>query len=339
MTHNLAKKTNAFSLRNFTGLFNGKKNLDGLLIVNKKRGPTSFDVVQKLRNILNYKRIGHTGTLDPFASGVLVCCLGKGTKIVQFITFWGKEYIAKIKLGEQTDTYDSQGKIVKKFEECFANEGFVLEENKIKSVIDSFKGEIWQTPPLYSAIKYKGKKLYQFAREGKKIKIKKRKVKIENVEILKIKLPFVWIKVRCSKGTYIRSLGFDIGEKLGCGAYLISLCRTKVGPFELKDSFTLDAIRKIKDEGKLNKIVVSMEKALENLPSLVVSDENKFKIKHGQDLKVKDIKSVKKDFSKKDRVVLKDDSGKILAIGESLVSSEEISDEQKVIFRYMRVVV
>lgn len=333
MIQNLTENKNSFSFPDCAGLFNSEKSLDGLLIVNKKKGPTSFNVIRKLRNILNYKRIGHTGTLDPFASGVLVCCLGKGTKIVQFITFWEKEYIAKIKLGEQTDTYDSQGKVVKK------NEGFVLEENKIKNVIDSFRGEIWQTPPLYSAIKYKGKKLYQFAREGKEVKIKRRKVKIENIETLKIKLPFVWIKVRCSKGTYIRSLGFDIGKKLGCGAYLFSLCRTKVGPFELKDSFTLDLIKKIKDEGKLNKIVVPVEKALENIPSIVVPDENKFKIKHGQDLKMKDIKSVKKDFSKKDWVVLKDESGKILAIGESLVSSQEISDEQKAIFRYLRVVV
>ncbi len=333
MIENLAEKTNLFSFTDRSGLFNFEKSLFGLLLVNKSKGPTSFGVVQKLRDILNYKRIGHTGTLDPFASGLLVCCFGRGTKIVQFISFWNKEYVGKIKLGEVTDTYDSYGKIVKK------TEGFAFEEDRIKSVVDSFKGEIWQTPPLYSAIKYKGKKLYQFAREGKEVKIKKRKVNIENIEIIKIKLPFIWIKVRCSKGTYIRSLGYEIGKKLGCGAFLFSLSRTKVGPFELKDSLTLGLIRKTKEAGKLDKIVIPIEKALEDIPSLVVWDRSKNKIRHGQEIKVKDIKSVKKDFSKNDRLALKDDSGKILAIGESRISSLELSDDQKTIFRYRRVMV
>jgi len=331
MIENLVKKRMDFTFFEPVTFFRDEESMQGLLIINKRKGPTSFEVVRRLRTMLNCKRIGHTGTLDPFATGVLVCCLGNGTKIIQFLIDWQKEYLAKIKLGEKTDTYDSFGKIIGK------NTQISLTEERIKMAIESFKGEIWQTPPLYSALRHKGKRLYQLARKREKIEIKKRKVRIENLQILKIRLPFVWIKVKCSKGTYIRSLAYDVGEKLGCGAHLFSLCRTKVGHFDLKDSLTLDMIRRIKDEGDFDKIVIPIEKALEQIPALVVSDEFRDKIKQGRRLGMKDIKSKEKDFSKDQRVVLKDNSGRILAIGESMVCSFEISDEQKEVFRYKRV--
>lgn len=331
MIENLIKNRNNKKVTDSEIIPPVERDFDGLLIVNKDKGPTSFDVVRRLRRITNTKRIGHTGTLDPFATGVLVFCLGKGTKIVQFIDDWEKEYIGKIKLGEETDSYDSFGKTEKR------NSKFVCDEESIGEVVGSFKGEIWQTPPVFSAIKHKGKRLYQLAREGKRIGMKKRKVTIKNIEVLKIKLPFVCIRVRCFKGTYIRSLGFDVGRRLGCGAHLFSLCRTRVGPYRLKDSFTQDRIEKIKEQGGVKKIIIPIEKALEDFPSLVVFEKFKTKIRHGQEIKAEDIKSIEKDFSENEKVVLKDDSGKVLAIGQSLVGCKNLSDNGKTLFKYKRV--
>ncbi|MGB2696841.1 MAG: tRNA pseudouridine(55) synthase TruB [Candidatus Zixiibacteriota bacterium] len=308
-----------------------KSEWHGFLLIHKEVGPTSHDTVNGLRNILTYRKIGHTGTLDPAACGLLLTCLGRGCKIVQFLNQWDKEYRATIKLGEETDTYDAQGKIIK------VTDNLNLDEDKIEKAILSFKGEQWQLSPSYAAVKFEGKKLYEYAREGKDVPKKMKRIKIKHVQVEKIDLPFVNIKVTCSSGTYIRSLAYDIGKKLGCGAYLFSLCRTRVGPFELKEALSLERVKKEKD--KISDFFVKIENVLKYLPSLVIKDHFKEGIKNGVDLKPAHIDSVEKYFNKGDKIVLKDESGEILAIGDSFVSSEKLFDNQnqKKIFKYRRV--
>jgi tRNA pseudouridine55 synthase len=310
-----------------------RSELHGLIPVNKEVGPTSHEIVNRLRNILRYRKIGHTGTLDPAACGLLLTCLGKGCKIVQFLFEWDKEYLAEIKLGQETDTYDVQGRVIKK------KNNLDLSEDEIEKAIFSFKGENWQVSPAYSALKFKGKKLYQYAREGETAPKKLKKIKITEIKIKDINLPIVKIEVTCTSGTYIRTLAHDIGKKLGCGACLSSLCRTRLGPFQLEDALTLQKIQKEKE--RISNFYVSLENVLGYLPSLVVKDNFKNRIKNGMELKSSCINSVEKDFKPGERLTLKDESGKILAIGDSLVSSKQIfhSENEKNIFKYKRVLI
>lgn len=202
------------------------------LNINKPKGITSFDVVAKLRKILNIKKIGHAGTLDPLAQGVLPVAIGKYTRLIEYLDD-DKEYIAKIKFGENSTTYDDEG------EKTFIkNPDFSLSD--LENAIKCFTGEIEQKPPMYSAIKIKGQKLYELARKGKEIEVPKRKVEIYDIKILNFELPYCEIKVSCSKGTYIRSLAYDLGEKLACGAYILELKRTKVGKFQIENSQNIE---------------------------------------------------------------------------------------------------
>lgn len=213
--------------------------MDGIINIYKPKGITSYDVIRIIKKEFNFKdKIGHGGTLDPIGEGVLILCLGNMTKISNKFLNFDKEYIAEVLLGIKTDTDDIDGKIIE--EKKLEN----LEEKKIIGVIKSFEGEIEQIPPFVSAIKYKGKPLYKYYRKGIKIQPLPRKVTIKKIEILKIDLPFVEFKVLCSKGTYIRSLCRDIGEKLGCGGTQNKLIRTKVGPFKIEDSVKIENLRK-----------------------------------------------------------------------------------------------
>ncbi len=303
------------------------------MVVNKKTKMTSHDVVEKLRGILNFKKIGHAGTLDPNASGILLACLGKATKIAKFLTEYDKEYEAVIKLGVTTDTYDQEGKIIQ------IENDLKISEVEVRRAVESFKGEIWQTPPLYSAIKQKGKKLYQYARAGKQVERKKRKVIIKDVRVLEIKLPYVKLKVSCSKGTYIRSLANDIGERLGCGAHLFSLCRTRIGPFELKDALDLEAMEEIRNEDKIGNFLISVEKVLAHIPSVVVKDGFAKRIREGPNLFPSSVSSAEKEFNKDQMICIKNNQKEIIAIGKALRSSDEFLDERckDKLFEYSRV--
>ena len=295
---------------------------------------TSHDVVENLRKILKFKKIGHAGTLDPNASGILLACIGRATKIAQFLTEYDKEYEAVIKLGVTTDTYDQEGKIIQ------TKDDFKISEEKLREVVESFKGETWQTPPIYSAIKQKGKKLYQYARAGQKVERNKRKIFIRDIQILKIDLPYVELKVNCSKGTYIRSLAHDIGERLGCGAHLFSLCRTKVGPFEPKHALDLEAIEKIQNEGKIEDFLIPIEKVLANIPSVVVKNGFAERIKEGPNLFQSSVLSVEKKFDKDQMICIKNNRSEIIAIGKALRSSDGFLDEgrKEKLFEYSRVI-
>jgi tRNA pseudouridine55 synthase len=209
----------------------------GFILINKPAGITSHDVVDKLREITRIKRIGHAGTLDPFATGLLILGIGREfTKKLSIFQKKDKEYIATLRLGAESDTFDKEGKIVEKKVEK------IPERKEIEEVLRSFLGEIEQIPPLFSAKKIKGKKLYELARKGIKIEAKPQKVKIYEISILKYKFPYLKIKVKCSSGTYIRSLANDIGKRLGCGAYVEELIRTKIGEFSLGSSVELSQL-------------------------------------------------------------------------------------------------
>ncbi|MFQ5769088.1 MAG: tRNA pseudouridine(55) synthase TruB [bacterium] len=204
-----------------------------ILNINKPEGWSSFDVVKKIRYHIKVKKVGHAGTLDPFASGVLLICTGRATKKVQELMNFEKEYQAQIELGTTTDTYDRTGKILKQ------NPTRHLTAADLEKVCDGFRGEIYQIPPMYSAIKIKGKRLYDLARRGEIIEREPRKITIYKIDLLDFQNPFVTLKIVCSKGTYIRALAHDIGENLGCGAYLKSLIRTRIGPYKIESAYLL----------------------------------------------------------------------------------------------------
>ena len=226
-----------------------KNTFNGILNVYKEQGYTSHDVVAKLRGILKQKKIGHTGTLDPAAEGVLPVCLGKATKVCELLTDKDKTYQAVLHLGVVTDTQDMTGEILEQKDAA-------VSEAEVREAILGFVGEYAQVPPMYSALKVNGKKLCDLAREGKTVERKARKIKILEITIDQIALPFVTMTVTCSKGTYIRTLCHDIGEKLGCGGCMESLLRTRVSSFTLKDSLKLPEIEKLQESGKIEQILM-----------------------------------------------------------------------------------
>ena len=251
---------------------------NGIINVYKEKGFTSHDVIAKLRGILKQKKIGHTGTLDPDAAGVLPVCLGSGTRLCDTLTDKSKEYRAVMLLGVITDTEDITGKIIEEHEP-------VTDEKKIKDIILSFVGEYSQIPPMYSALKVNGRKLYELAREGLVIERKPRDVFIESIEIEKIDFPRVTFKVKCSKGTYIRSLCRDIGEKAGCGACMESLIRTRVSNFEIEQAHTLDEIERMVNSGEIKDIIVPVDSCFKEYDSIVVSGRNEMLVRNGNPFK------------------------------------------------------
>ena len=230
--------------------------VNGIINVYKEKGYTSFDVVAKMRGIFGQKKIGHTGTLDPDAQGVLPVCLGKATKVCDLLTDKDKVYKATMLLGIQTDTLDISGKVCNK---AVVN----VTEQQVRDVISTFVGTIEQVPPMYSALKVNGKKLYELAREGKTIERKARKVSIYDITIDEICLPEVVMTVSCSKGTYIRSLCDDIGTKLGCYGCMKDLLRTKVACFDIGDAYKISEIEELKES-----IVLPVDMLFENIPAV-----------------------------------------------------------------------
>lgn len=255
--------------------------INGILIVQKEQGFTSHDVVAKLRGICKQKKIGHTGTLDPNATGVLPVCLGQATKLCDLLTDHDKEYIAELLLGKTTDTQDIWGTVLTDTGDLWKS----LTEKQVEDAILSFVGEQMQLPPMYSALKVNGKKLYELARAGIQVERERRPVTFYEIEILEMNLPRVKIRVSCSRGTYIRTLCADIGEKLSCGAVMIALERTRVGMFEKSRSYTLSELEKLRDEGKLEELVYSVEDCFSEFPTYYVKKEADRFLKNGNELK------------------------------------------------------
>ena len=244
----------------------------GIINVYKEAGYTSFDVVARLRGILKIKKIGHTGTLDPDATGVLPVCVGKATKLCDMLTDKDKVYECVMALGVETDTYDMSGRILER-------KSVTSTEEQVVEAIESFVGDIMQVPPMYSALKVNGKKLYELARAGIEVERKARPVTIFSIDILDMKLPEVSIRIHCSKGTYIRSLCHDIGQKLGCGCAMRSLIRTRVSIFDIADARTLDEIERIVNAGNLDGIMLPLDQAFEGMPIVfVIPEENAIRL-------------------------------------------------------------
>ena len=211
--------------------------MDGIILINKEKGLTSRDVVNKVCKKLNTRKVGHTGTLDPIATGLMVLCIGEGLKLVELLTHHDKEYIAKVKLGIKTDTYDVTGTIIEE------NNDISLDKGKLINTLNSFIGEYSQTVPIYSSIKVNGKKLYEYAREGKVVELPKHLVKISDISLLELTSDSFTFKVTVSSGTYIRSLINDIGEKLSIPMAMEELKRTRVGEYKLEDATVVDDLR------------------------------------------------------------------------------------------------
>lgn len=240
--------------------------INGIINIHKEKGYTSHDVVAKLRGILKQKKIGHTGTLDPDATGVLPVCLGKATKLCDILTDKNKIYEVTLLLGKTTDTQDISGTVLKE-------ESVIPTKEQVETVIYGFVGNYDQIPPMYSALKINGRKLYELAREGKVVEREARPVQIHAISIDLINLPRVRMTVSCSKGTYIRTLCHDIGDKLGCGGCMEALIRTKASGFQLKDSLTLNEVETLRDIGKLNDYILPVDKVFSAYSSVVVSKE------------------------------------------------------------------
>ncbi len=240
--------------------------LNGIIIIHKEAGYTSHDVVAKMRGICKQKKIGHTGTLDPQATGVLPVCLGSGTKLCDMLTDKEKEYVAELLLGVETDTQDTTGQVLRIHPVEVSCE-------EVREAVMSFQGVYHQIPPMYSALKVDGKKLYELARAGKEVERKAREVFIHEIEILEIALPVVKMRVACSKGTYIRTLCADIGEKLGCGGTMKSLQRTRVGSFTLDAAVTLKELEACRDEDRLDELLLPVDSAFAGCPKLHVKQE------------------------------------------------------------------
>ena len=273
-------------------------SLFGFLNIYKPKGLTSHDVVARLRKITKVRQIGHTGTLDPFATGVLPICIGKATRLIEYLDD-DKEYLATVQFGKNTTTYDLEGEITATFDKK-------VTEEDVKNALKDFEGEISQIPPIYSAIKVNGKKLYDYARQGQDIEIKPRKVTISKIELKEFDKTSqsAKITVACSKGTYIRSIAYDLGAKLGCGGYLTALERTKAGKFQVNTAI------KLEDLTEVSQIVENLINPLDmlSIPIHNLSENERERVSHGMSI-------CNSDFPDSDIVILSY-GGRIYAIGK-----------------------
>lgn len=274
-----------------------KKQLFGFLNIYKPVGMTSHDVVAALRRVTKIRQIGHTGTLDPFAEGVLPICVGKATRLIEYLQD-DKEYLATVQFGASTNTFDLDG-------EKTSVSGKKVTKSEVEEALKTFSGEISQLPPIFSAIKVKGKKLYEYARKGEEVEIHPRKVVIENIELKEFdeENQQAQILIKCSKGTYIRSIANDLGQNLGCGGYLVKLIRTQAGSFRVEDSFQLDTV-------EVEKNFVNPLDVL-NLPKIAVKDKDLTKIKNGMPIEF----SPREDIKFGNFVILVYNNVEICAVG------------------------
>lgn len=252
--------------------------INGIINIYKEKGFTSHDVVAKLRGILKQKKIGHTGTLDPDAQGVLPVCLGKGTKVCDLLTDKDKVYEAKLLLGVTTDTQDTSGMVLSEKE-------VTVTEEQVRDAVMGFVGTYEQIPPMYSALKVNGKKLYELARAGIEVERKARPVVIHSIRILDVQLPVVTMEVECSKGTYIRTLCHDIGQKLGCGGCMQSLLRTRVAQFRLEDSLKLSEVQRLSEEGRVESVIMDVDAVFEQYVKVTVKQEADRLVHNGNPVK------------------------------------------------------
>ncbi len=265
--------------------------LNGILLVDKPAGITSAKVVARIKKIFGARKVGHTGTLDPFATGIMVCCINRGTKLARFFLHGNKKYEAVLLLGIETDTQDSTGIVT---DTC---DNVLFSEIKLRSVFNQFKGTIEQIPPVYSALKCKGTPLYKLARRGNPVQKPARRITIFNIEILRINLPLIHFSVSCSAGTYIRTLCADIGKFLGCGGHLKELRRIQSGGFSITEALKLSEIENFALSGKISDRIISMSNALQDMPEHIADKALAKKIMHGNIITKKDLRPVHTETS------------------------------------------
>jgi len=254
--------------------FDLKNAISGVLVVDKPVGLTSHDIVQIVRKGTNIRRAGHTGTLDPRASGVLVILIGPAVRLSEYVSASDKRYQAVVRLGTSTDTYDADGRVV-------STSPVNITESQFETALKKFVGEIEQVPPPYSAVKIKGRKAYEMAREGEEVDLEPRKIQVYSLELLEWAPPEAVIDVYCSSGTYVRSLAHDLGEALGCGAHLVGLRRTKSGRFTLRDAVPLRKLRDAFENGNWYQFLIPAAEALSDWPAVELSQEQLDTIRHG----------------------------------------------------------
>jgi tRNA pseudouridine55 synthase len=309
-----------------------ESGLDGVLIVDKPSGWTSHDVVAKLRKLLAIRKVGHTGTLDPSATGVLVMCLGKATRIAEYLVGDDKAYRATLRLGIATDTQDATGAVVQRWS------GPLPGETTIRAVMDGFVGPGRQVPPMYSAVKIGGVPLYKTARSGRTVPRPSRDCIIHELKILSVApqassddagdgaasdVVDVGFEVVCSKGTYIRTLCADMGEALGVGGHLTRLVRLRVGRFLLEEALSLESLARLVEEDRLSTRMHSLASALENLPSFILDSHAFEAVRHGRSLPARCIVRTEGRWNRGDAVRLQDPDGRLLAVAKPFWSSTD----------------
>ncbi len=252
--------------------------MDGILNIDKPAGKTSYGVVARIKRLSGERRVGHAGTLDPDATGVLPVCIGKGTRIVEYLSGASKTYRAGIELGAATDTYDASGKIMQR------RDPSGIDRAKLESVLNLFRGSIHQTPPMYSALKHRGQPLYKLARAGISIERKSRLVTIHRLEIIDWQPPVFTLEIECSKGTYIRSLAHDLGQVLDCGAFLKSLVRTRYGPFDIKEAVSLSQLESAFSERRWERFLYPIDYVLQDLRAVVIDEATEKAMSQGNPL-------------------------------------------------------
>lgn len=306
---------------------------NGILPVIKDRGLGSHDVIYRLRRITGQQKIGHTGTLDPMASGLLLICLGRATKLTQFLSDWDKWYRAEITLGAVSDTLDATGRIEK------GGAVPALTADDLRALLTRFTGSITQTVPVYSAVKVAGRELYKYARRGQAPQTPSRQVEIRSLTLLAYESPRLAVDIRCSKGTYIRTLADDIGREIGCGAYLSGLERLAVGPFESRNALTLAEIDDHHRRGTLTKSLRTIENVLQ-FPLVVIADPVAATIRNGGVPGAGDVVSRRGQIDAGQLFSMADEQGMILAIGRATCDLAALPEvPRNDFFSYVRVLV
>lgn len=286
--------------------------MNGFVVIDKPVGLTSHDVVNRVRRIIGTRKVGHTGTLDPFATGVLPVAVNNGTKVIPFLDEGRKGYDALLRLGVRTDTLDMTGRLLNE------TDGTAVGRDRLEAVVGSFVGEIDQVPPMFSAIKRDGQPLYKLARKGEEVERQTRRVQIYSLEILSVDLPLVTLRVVCSRGTYVRSLADDMGTALGCGAALQELRRTASGPFDLASSVTLEGLEDAMREGRAEALCRTPYAALGHLDAIPLNDAGVAKVRHGRAPELEDTLVSAWPACDSPRLVR-------LSLGEELVAVAELS--------------
>lgn len=308
--------------------------VDGLLIIDKPQGMTSLDVVREIKTRFFIRKAGHVGTLDPFATGVLPIVLNEGTKLVPFLREDPKEYEGAMKIGEETRTDDLTGEVVKR------TPWNGLSSETIETVFKSFLGKSQQVPPMFSAVKLRGEPLYRIARKGIEVERKEREITIYNLQIERIDLPTISFKVSCSRGTYIRALTRDIGRRLGCGAHLLSLRRTRNGPFSVEQALSIESLRRLRGEQDVIASLIPLREMLGELPEMIGDDRLIQKVRNGKGMLVRDLSPhLLPPFQKGQWLKMSSPKGGLVAILQPALSIGEMdqADPERVALRPVRV--